>query len=77
MQKDDTRHLKRLFLWTIFLISTVASFGQDNPDCYVEKDFLIVYSTKDYEHALLVAIEATKAIGIPINLNERASRPRF
>ena len=57
-----------LFACAITFISFIHFSGQVDPDCLAEKDFLIIYSTKDYKQELLVAQKATKALSIPIDL---------
>jgi hypothetical protein len=61
-----TRWATALFLTAV--LSSIVSHGQDNPDCYAEKDFLIILSTKDYDSALLTAQNASKALGIELDL---------
>ena len=56
-----------LSLIVIFFLPTLL-FGQDNPDCYAEKDFLIVYATKNYSIALSTAKQASKKLNIQLDL---------
>src|ERR1700733_1290461 len=44
--------------------------AQENPGCYVEKDFLLIQSTKDYKAALQTAQEAAKAFSIRLDLRD-------
>jgi hypothetical protein len=58
------RHLFYLLLLTL----PILSFGQNNAECYAEKDFLIIQSTKDYNTALETAKQASKALDIKLDL---------
>ena len=55
----------------IFLL-TVPLFakGQIDPDCYVEKYFLIIQSTRDYKDALSTAQTASKELSIILDLRD-------
>lgn len=57
-----------IFFSIAFLLFGKQINGQDNPDCYAEKDFLIILSTKDYNSALLTAQKACKALDIKLDL---------
>ncbi|MFL5765992.1 MAG: hypothetical protein ACJ77K_18755 [Bacteroidia bacterium] len=61
--------MKHFFCFFLFAIP-ILTFGQDNPDCYAEKDFLIIQSTKDYKAALQTAKQATKALDIKLDLRD-------
>lgn len=60
------RHLVYIFLLAIPFLS----HGQNNLDCYAEKDFLIIHSTKDYNNALLIAQKAAKTLDIKLDLRQ-------
>ena len=60
------RHLFYFFLLTV----PILTIGQNNPECYSEKDFLIIQSTKDYKAALKVAQQAKKSLGMKLDLRE-------
>ena len=59
--------MKYIFFALLPFLS-ITSFGQVDPGCFVEKDFLIIKSTKDYYEALRLAQEASKTFDIKINL---------
>ena len=50
------------------LIHPRFSFAQANSDCYAEKDFLIITSAKEYQHALLVAQQASRTLNVKLDL---------
>ena len=60
------RYLFYFFLLTLPFLSN----GQDNPDCYAEKNFLIIQSAKDYTAAFQTAKQATKILDIKLDLRE-------
>lgn len=54
-----------------FLISlTTSTFGQGDAECYVNKSFLIIQSTKNYETALSTAKKASSELNIELNLRD-------
>lgn len=55
-----------LAMGTILL--PLFGWGQIDPDCFAEKDFLILHSTKDYRAALEVAQEASRSLHITLDL---------
>ena len=54
----------------LFLMLPLFSFGQENSNCYAEKDFLIIQSTKDYKRALQTAKKASIELQIKLELRE-------
>ncbi len=64
---NETDKMKNIIL--VFLLTLpLFSIGQDNPDCYAEKDFLLIQSTQDYQTALQTAKQATKELNIKLDL---------
>lgn len=59
--------MKNIFLIAILILPLLSS-SQNNPDCYAEKDFLIIISTRDYASALLTAQKASKSLNIKLDL---------
>lgn len=48
----------------------LISFGQTNEECYVEKSFIILLSTKDYNEALTIAESASKSLGFKLDTRD-------
>ncbi len=61
--------MRHLFYFLILTLP-ILSIGQNSTDCYMEKDFLIIKSTKDYKAALETVKQATKTLDIKIDLRE-------
>ena len=59
--------MKQFILIVLYIIS-VSSFGQDNGNCYAEKEFLLILSTKSYQSALKTAREASKKLNLKLDL---------
>ncbi|MGB4848611.1 MAG: hypothetical protein WBP41_11870 [Saprospiraceae bacterium] len=57
-----------IFYFLIFL--TTSKFGQSDVECYVNKSFLIIQSTRSYETALTTAKQASSELGIELNLRD-------
>ncbi len=58
----------KYFVFALLFSFSFDSFAQIDSSCFVEKDFLIIQSTKDYSAALFTVKEASKKLGIKINL---------
>ena len=52
----------------LFLEFAFNCTGQINPDCYAKKEFLIIYSSKDYTSALKIAQNAATILDIKLDL---------
>lgn len=61
--------MKKLFLLMLFLQSLYA-FSQNNDECYVQKDFAIILSSKDYNSAYKIAVEASQKLNIKLDLRD-------
>ena len=59
--------MSKSILALLFIIP-LHSHAQDNPDCFAEKDFLIIASNKIYENALLTAQQASVSLGVKLDL---------
>jgi len=59
--------MKRILLSLLPILPFIA-FAQHDPACFVEKDFLIIHSTKNYKSALTIAQKAAKTLNIKLNL---------
>lgn len=61
--------MKNKIIFCVFLlVIPIFSFGQENPECYVKKYFLLIRSTTDYNSALQTARKAAKDLGIKLDL---------
>lgn len=60
---------QKLLLLFIFSIPFIG-IAQEIPDCYVNKEFLIIQSNKDYKSALNTALKASKSLNIQLDLRE-------
>lgn len=60
--------MKKILFITLFLVS-LNSFAQ-MPECFVEKRFLIINSTKNYAFALQFAQKASKDLSIKLDLRD-------
>lgn len=59
----------KTILSILLLLCTLVSFAQDNPPKdYIPKDFLILYSGKDYAKALQVAKQASAKLSLKLDL---------
>ncbi len=61
--------MQKLLLLFIFSIPFIG-IAQEIPDCYVNKEFLIIQSSKDYKSALNTALKASKSLNIQLDLRE-------
>lgn len=59
-----------LVIGFIFILSISYAEESENVDMYEEKEFLIIYSTKNYNEALRVCKESDKKLKYGINLRE-------
>ncbi len=66
--------MQKLLLLLIFTIPFLG-FSQDNPCCPVNKEFLLIHSSKDYKSALITAKKAAKSLNIKLDLRELSPVP--
>lgn len=66
--------MQKLLLLLICAIPLIG-FSQDNPCCPVNKEFLIIHSSKDYKSALITANKAAKSLNIKLDLRELSPVP--
>jgi len=64
------KKIKIIFLLCFFLIVSIKAENDSEIDPYVEKGFLIILSTKNYESAKKFAEKASKELGIKLDLRD-------
>lgn len=61
--------MKKLLL-LVFLLKFSFAFTQNTDECYIQKDFVIILSSKDYNSAYKIAVEASKKLDIKLDLRD-------
>ena len=54
----------------MLFLQSLYTFSQNNDECYVQKDFAIILSSKDYNSAYKIAVEASQKLNIKLDLRD-------